>query len=517
MDGRAKPGHDVFRNCRGTKKDSPLPDFLELTNISKRFGGVRALSGVDLALAAGEVHCLAGENGSGKSTLIKIVSGVQPPDPGGRIVIDGHEYPHLTPSESTRLGIQVIYQDLSLFPDLSVAENIGFARHLGRLHGVDWGAIRADAAAVMRRVGITLDPAEKVAELAIAQRQLVAICRALAADARLVVMDEPTASLTRHEVDALLRLTRELAQRGITIVFVSHRLDEVLEIADRVTVLRDGRKLGTFAAAEMTGRRLGALMTGGDFDYAPQVADHAASPSVLSVRGLSRRGDFADITFDLRAGEILGLIGLLGSGRTELALALFGMAPAEAGEIRLRGKPVAIGSNRDAIAHGIAYVPEDRLALGLVLEQPIAANLVLSILRRLAGAAGQLPRDRLRAAVGDWIARLGIKASDPDLPVRTLSGGNQQRVVLAKWLATGPQVLILDSPTVGVDVSAKDGIYAIIRDLAAQGMAVLMISDEIPEVLYHAHRILVMHAGRIAGEFFPDRVSEQALREAIDA
>ncbi len=494
-----------------------MANFLELTNISKQFGGVRALSEVNLELAVGEVHCLAGENGSGKSTLIKIISGVQQPDPGGRIAVGGRVHPNLTPAASTRLGIQVIYQDLSLFPDLPVAENIAFAQHLGGLHGVDWRRIGASAAAVMRRIGITLDPQAKVAELAIAQRQLVAICRALAAEARLVIMDEPTASLTRHEVDALLRLTRELTQAGITIVFVSHRLDEVLEIADRVTVLRDGRKLGTYPAAEMTGRRLGALMTGGDFDYTPSVPSHAGAASVLAVRGLSRPGDFADIGFDLRAGEILGLIGLLGSGRTELALALFGMRPAERGEILLRGKPVAIRSNRDAIGHGIAYVPEDRLTLGLVLEQPVSSNIVLSILQRLAGPLGLVRAARRGGEVAGWIARLGIKVSNPENPVRTLSGGNQQRVVLAKWLATGPQVLILDSPTVGVDVSAKDGIYAIVKELAARGMAVLMISDEIPEVLYHSHRILVMHAGRITGEFRPDQVSESALREAIDA
>ena len=494
-----------------------MANFLELTNISKQFGGVRALSEVSLELAAGEVHCLAGENGSGKSTQIKIISGVQQPDPGGRIAIGGRVHPHLTPAESTRLGIQVIYQDLSLFPDLTVAENIAFARHLGGLHGVDWRRIRQSAAAVMERIGIALDPRAKVADLAIAQRQLVAICRALAAEARLVIMDEPTASLTRHEVDALLQLTRELTRRGITIVFVSHRLDEVLEIADRVTVLRDGRKLGTYPATEMTGRRLGALMTGGDFDYTPSVPDHSGAANVLSVRGLSRQGDFADIDFDLHAGEILGVTGLLGSGRTELALALFGMRPAESGAILLRGKPVTIRTNRDAIAHGIAYVPEDRLTLGLVLEQPIASNIVLSILRRLVGALGLLGGERRRREVESWIARLGIKVSDPENPVRTLSGGNQQRVVLAKWLATGPQVLILDSPTVGVDVSAKDGIYAIVKHLAAEGMAVMMISDEIPEVLYHSHRILVMHSGRITGTFRPDQVSERALREAIDA
>jgi simple sugar transport system ATP-binding protein len=272
----------------------------------------------------------------------------------------------------------------------------------------------------------------------------------------------------------------------------------------------------------MTGRKLGALMTGGDFDYTPLSADHSAAATVLSVSGLARSGEFSDISFELRAGEILGVIGLLGSGRTELALALFGMRPAERGEIRLEGRPVAITSNRAAIEHGIAYVPEDRLSLGLVLEQPISSNIVVSILSRLLdrgvlGRLGLLRGERLRVAVDDWIARLGIKESNPENPVRTLSGGNQQRVVLAKWLATGPRVLILDSPTVGVDVSAKDGIYAIVKQLAAQGMAVILISDEIPEVLYHTHRVLVMHGGRITGMFQPDRTTEAALREAIDA
>ena len=494
-----------------------MADFLELTGISKRFGGVRALCDVDLALAAGEVHCLAGENGSGKSTLIKIISGVQPPDPGGRIVIEGRAYPHLTPADSTRLGIQVIYQDLSLFPDLSAAENIAFAQHLGTLHGVSWRRVYAAAAAVTQRIGISLDLHAKVADLPIAQRQLVAICRALAAEARLVIMDEPTASLTRVEVDALLQLTRDLTRRGITIVFVSHRLDEVLEIADRVTVLRDGRKLGTYPAGEMTGRRLGALMTGGDFEYTPMQREGGNAPCVLSVRGLSRRGDFSDINFDLGEGEILGITGLLGSGRTELALSLFGMRPAERGEVRLRGAPIAIRRNRDAVRHGIVYVPEDRLTLGLVLEQPVATNTVVSVLRRLTGRFGLLSGKQVRGEVERWVARLGIKVSNTDNAVRTLSGGNQQRVVLAKWLATEPQVLILDSPTVGVDVSAKDGIYSIVKQLAAEGLAVIMISDEVPEVLFHTHRILVMHAGRITGEFRPGEVSESALRQAIDA
>ena len=494
-----------------------MSDFIEMTNISKHFGGVSALADVDLTITAGEVHCLAGENGSGKSTLIKIISGVQPPDAGGVIRIDGVEYQHLTPSESTRIGIQVIYQDLALFPDLTVAENIAFAQHLKGLRGVNRRRIQATAEAVIARIGVPLDPFAKVGDLSIAQRQLVAICRALAAEARLVIMDEPTASLTRTEVDTLLEITRELKRRGIAVVFVSHRLDEVLEIAERVTVLRDGYKLGTWDAKDMTPRKLGSLMTGHEFDYKIAAQDFSQAPVVLSVRNLSRRGDFEDISLDLHRGEILGVIGLLGSGRTELALSLFGMRPPDHGEIRLNDVPVTLRSNRAAIDHGIAYVSEDRLSLGLVLEQPIASNITLSILDKLVGPLGLLRMDQRRAAVANWIEQLGIKVSDPENPVRTLSGGNQQRVVLAKWLATQPHVLILDSPTVGVDINAKDGIYAIIKRLAASGMAVMMISDEVPEVLYHSHRVLVMHSGRLKGEFLPATLSETTLREAIDA
>ncbi|MCB8874522.1 sugar ABC transporter ATP-binding protein [Acidisoma silvae] len=494
-----------------------MPDFISLTGISKHFGGVTALADVDMTIGAGEVHCLAGENGSGKSTLIKIISGVQPPDAGGEIVIDGRLYTHLTPAESTRIGIQVIYQDLSLFPDLTVAENIAFAQHLRGFRGAGQRRLRSRAEAVVARLGVALDLDALVGELSIAQRQLVAICRALAAEARLVIMDEPTASLTRTEVDTLLDITRELKRRGIAVVFVSHRLDEVMEIAERVTVLRDGRKLGTWDAQDMTPRRLGSLMTGHEFDYKVVVPDLSQAPVVLSVKALSRRGDFQDVSLDIRQGEILGVIGLLGSGRTELALSLFGMRPADQGEIRMDGAPVHLTSNRAAIDHGIAYVSEDRLSLGLVLEQPIASNIVLSTLDKLKGAGGLLSADRRRQAVRQGIEQLGIKVSDPENPVRTLSGGNQQRVVIAKWLATQPRVLILDSPTVGVDINAKDGIYAIVKRLAAEGMAVMMISDEIPEVLYHAHRILVMQGGRVKGEFHPADITETALREAIDA
>jgi simple sugar transport system ATP-binding protein len=491
--------------------------FLELAHISKRFGGVHALRDVSLALEAGEVHCLVGENGSGKSTLIKIISGVQPPEPGGRIVVEGHEHVRLDPVQSTHAGIQVIYQDLSLFPNLTVVENIAIGRHLGGVRPVDWSAMRRTAKAAMDRIGVMLALDARVADLTIAERQLVAICRAMAADARLLIMDEPTASLTRHEVDALLGVVRDLKAKGICVVFVSHRLDEVMEVAERVTVLRDGAKVGTFEAREMNDAKLAHLMTGKEFHYDLRETDLSDRKVLLSVKDLTRAGDYQDVTFEVRQGEILGITGLLGSGRTELALSLFGMNPPDSGEIRLDGKLLRLRTNAQAIANGIAYVSEDRLGLGLVLEQPIASNLVVTVLDRLANRFGLLDAATRNAHVEHWIRALGIRASNPENPVKTLSGGNQQRVVLAKWMATNPRLLILDSPTVGVDISAKDGIYEIVRRLAAEGLAVILISDEVPEVLYHTHRVLIMRDGRLTAQFMPHQTSEAEVRVAINA
>ena len=494
-----------------------MTNFLDLRAISKRFGGVVALRNVALSLPAGEVHCLVGENGSGKSTLIKIIAGVLRPEPEGRIVIEGREYPHLNPVQSTGCGIQVIYQDLSLFPNLTVAENIAVGRHLGPPRLVHWRTVRATAETAMARIGASLDPFARVEDLSIASRQLVAISRAMAADARLVIMDEPTSSLTRHEVDALVRLVADLKRSGICIVFVSHRLDEVMEIAERVTVLRDGAKVGDFPAQEMNDRKLATLMTGKAYAYVTSALDSAKSETVLSVSRLTRTGQYEDVSLDIHAGEIVGLTGLLGSGRTEFALSLFGMNPPTSGEIRLNGKPLALKTNAQAIAEGIAYVSEDRLTLGLVLEQPIAANILITVLDKLANQLGLVPEaDRQRTA-RTWIEDLAIKAPNPDNAVKTLSGGNQQRVVLAKWMATGPKLLILDSPTVGVDIAAKDGIYEVVKALAARGVAILLISDEIPEVYYHAHRVIVMRRGRLAGECIPHESSEANLQAVVDA
>ncbi len=478
---------------------------------------MHALRNVDLTLEVGEVHCLVGENGSGKSTLIKIISGVEEPERGGWIAISGKKYPKLNPVQSTHCGIQVIYQDLSLFPNLNVAENIAMAHHLGSFRTVDWPAMRTIAMAAMAKVGVELDPETKVSDLSVAGRQLVAICRALAADTKLLIMDEPTASLTRHEVDALIKLVSDLKRTGICIVFVSHRLDEVLEIAERVTVLRDGAKVGTFAADTIDDRKLSHLMTGKAFEYQVQACDLTASPVVLEVEGLGRDGDYQDVSFQLRAGEVVGLTGLLGSGRTELALSLFGMNPPDRGTIALEGRRIALSKNADAIDVGIAYVSEDRLTLGLILDQSVTANITLTMLERLASAFGLIGARARQTHVARWVAELGIKVSNPENAVKTLSGGNQQRVVLAKWMATNPRVLILDSPTVGVDISAKDGIYEIIQRLARDGVAVLMISDEIPEVLYHSHRVLVMREGRLTTDVPAENTSEDALRRAVNA
>ena len=494
-----------------------MGNFLELRSISKRFGGVQALSSVDLAIASGEVHCLIGENGSGKSTLIKIIAGVTAPDPGGEIVIEGRREPHLTAIRSTEHGIQIIYQDLSLFPNLTVAENIGMAHHFGRVHTVNWRRIRATAEEAIARLKVSLDPDALVGDLPVASRQLVAICRAMAARARFVIMDEPTASLTRREVETLLALTLELKRQGVTVMFVSHRLKEIMAIAERVSVLRDGHMLGTHPAADMDDRRLGVLMTGKEFAYTPPQADFAQAGTVLEVRNLTRAGEYADVSFAVRRGEILGITGRLGAGRSEVALSLFGMTQPDGGDILLRGQPVRFASNRDAIAQGIAYVPEDRLTQGLVVAQPISTNIIVTVLNQLQRGLGLIPGAVREAAAGRWIRDLAIKVPSAEHAVRTLSGGNQQRVVLSKWLATNPAVLILDTPTAGIDINGKHGIYEIVARLAGEGMAVIMISDEVPEVFYHCHRVLVMREGRIAGSFAPHAAREADIEEAVDA
>ena len=494
------------------------PAFVEMVGISMRFGGVRALNRVDFTVLPAEIHCLAGENGCGKSTLIKILAGVHAPDEG-KIVVDQQTHSHLTPAASQRAGVQIIYQDLSLFPNLSVAENIVFRHHVEKpARLVRWPDMIRQAREVIARLDVDLPLQELVGRLPIAVRQLVAICRALAAEARLVVMDEPTASLTHHEIDALLDVVRGLKSHRIATVFVSHKLEEVMSIAERVTVLRDGNKVGTYPAGEIDRYRLAELMTGQKMFMAGRKPPFSSKGGpILEVLGLTRRGHYENVDLTLSTGEILGITGRLGSGRTELALSLFGMNPPDTGEIRIAGKPVRLPTNRAAIRRGIGYVSEDRLSLGLVMPQSIADNIIVSVLRKLTGAMGLIDGGRRRKTINRWIEELRVKTKTPDRPVQELSGGNQQRVVLAKWLATDPRILILDSPTVGVDVGAKEGIFQIVDALAARGIAIILISDEVEEVLHESHRILVMSAGRITATFDPQSATEQEIREAINA
>ena len=475
---------------------------------------MRALDGVDFSVGRGEVHCLAGENGSGKSTLIKIATGVHAADEGASIEMDGERLDPPTPAAARRLGIAVIWQDLALFPEMSVAENIAFESLLGPPRLVRRAAMRERARAALARLGVTLALDAPLRELPIAERQIVAIARALASEARLLFMDEPTASLTQAETDFLLDAVRTLSADGVSVVFVSHRLAEVLDIAERVTVLRDGALVGVYPTAGMSQSRLTELMTGRTFDRSVVARDRSAAPPVLETRGLTRRGEYEEIDLCVRRGEIVGLIGLIGAGRTELGHTLFGMTRAERGEIRLDGETVRFRSNGEAIAAGVAYVPEDRLTLGLVQPQSIADNTALTVLDRLA-AGGLLSERRQRALVDERVAEFGIRLGSIDDPVATLSGGNQQRVVLAKWLATEPKLLICDAPTVGVDVGARAGIFDIVRGLAAEGLAILLISDEVPEVWFNCDRVLHMARGRIVAEFDPREGSLETLERAV--
>jgi simple sugar transport system ATP-binding protein len=509
---------------RGHTSDVPLAvdtgraALLKLENISKIFGGVKALQAVKFDVMPGEVLCLAGENGCGKSTLIKVISGVYQPEPDAVMMLDGQSIEGLDPAKARDLGIQVIWQDLALFPEMTVAENIAFEQNLGRRpRFVDYGRMNIAARRILERLGVAIDLGRSVRSLSIAQRQIVAIARALVADARLVFMDEPTASLSHAETDALLTIVRRLSADGIAVVFVSHRLAEVLDVCTRVTVLRDGQYVGTFPTAGMTQTRLTELMTGRTFDYAVRTADLSAAPVVLQVEGLSRRGEYDQVSFCVKKGEILGVTGRLGAGRTELALSLFGMTRPSAGSVCLDGKNLSLGSNREAIRAGIAYVSEDRLQLGLVQPQSIGDNTAAAVLDNLLDAAHLIAPRKRDALIHEWVQNLAIKIGKPDDAVSTLSGGNQQRIVLAKWLATNPKLLILDSPTVGVDVGARAGIFAIIHKLAAQGMAILLISDEIPEVYFNADRILHMRNGHMVAEYVPGTTTIDRIERDVHA
>lgn len=505
-------------NTASAALDADRAPLLKLENISKIFGGVKALRAVKFDVMPGEVLCLAGENGCGKSTIIKIISGVYQPEPGAVMLMDGESIEGLDPARARDLGIQVIWQDLALFPEMTVAENIAFEQNLGpRPRIVSYGKMKDAARRILERLGVSIDLNRSVRSLSIAQRQVVAIARALVRDARLVFMDEPTASLSHAETEALLKIVRRLSADGIAVVFVSHRLAEVLDVCTRVTVFRDGQYVGTFPTKGMTQTRLTELMTGRTFDYEVRTTDLSEAPVVLEVQGLSRARQYQDVSFKVRRGEILGITGRLGAGRTEVALSLFGMTRPGAGSILLDGKALSVRTNRDAIRAGIAYVSEDRLQLGLVQPQSIGDNTVATVLDDLLDGTHLIAAKKRNALIQDWIQQLAVKIGKPDDAVSTLSGGNQQRIVLAKWLATNPKLLILDSPTVGVDVGARAGIFAIIHKLASEGMAILLISDEIPEVYFNSDRILHMRDGRIVKEYVPGMTTMEQIERDVHA
>lgn len=491
--------------------------FLKLTNISKHYTGVAALDQVDFEINTGEIHCLVGENGSGKSTLIKIISGTVQSDEGAQIEIAGQPLHELRAIDAIHKGIEIIYQDLALFPNLTVMENIALGRYIAegkRL--VNWGELRTIARQAMARIDVSLPLEALVEDIPIADQQLVAICRALTRNVRLLIMDEPTASLTRKEVDSLLEVVLDMKAKGIAAMFVSHKLNEVLQIADRVSVLRDGKMVGEFDPQELNDEKLTHLMTGKKVEYTPYVRPEATGAPVLEVRHLSRRGLFHDISFQLQPGEIVGITGLLGSGRTELALALFGVNLPDSGEILFEGRPTPIRSIQQAVDLGIGLVPEDRLVQGLIMNQAVSKNLIVTTLDELVNRFRLLDQHHILTRIQTLVNDLSIKIPSFESPVQTLSGGNQQRVVLAKWIATQPKVLILDGPTIGIDVAAKFAIHKTIRELAAQGIGIILISDEIPEVYNNANRALIMHKGRLAKELIIGHTSLEEIQQTVN-
>lgn len=497
--------------------DPPAP-VLSARGISKRFGGVTALQDVSVDLIPGEVHCLAGENGCGKSTLIKIISGAERPD-GGEILVDGESHARMDTTSAITSGIQVIYQDFSLFPNLTVAENIVLtAQVAGRQKLHRPRSVKPRAQAIVEELKLDLDLDRDLGDLSVADRQLTAICRALVSDARVIIMDEPTTALTHSEVSRLFAVVERLRARGVALAFVSHKLDEVLEISQRVTIMRSGRVVISGPASQFDRRSIAEHMTGHELDESRVVSELSPEvPPRLEVSGLTLPGAFRDISFTVRQGEILGVTGLLGSGRTEIAEAVFGVRPAESGTIRVDGVPVEVRRIQDAVSAGIGYVPEDRLSQGLFLEKSIADNMVASSLDAHRTRWRLLDGGRIRSTISRLFTGLKIHAPNPQAPVRSLSGGNAQRVVLAKWLATEPRVLVLNGPTVGVDVGSKAQILDLLRAEAAKGMAIVVISDDAPELVACCHRVLVIARGRLAHELTDGDIAVGTIQERMAA
>lgn len=486
---------------------------LELKEITKRFSGVEVLHQVSFDLRPGEVHALLGENGAGKSTLVKVMTGVHRPD-GGEIHLHGQRVEFDAPSASLQAGIAAIYQELSLFPDLNVAENIFVGRQPTAAGGrLDWRTLYREAEQLLASLGMHLDLKQKARSLSIAQQQMVEIARALSINARILIMDEPTSSLTLTEVADLFRLVRRLRADGTAIVFISHRLEELYEIADRVTVLRDGAYVDTRPMAEISREELIRLMVGRTISNLFPKQEATIGDVALKVENLTLDGVFENVSFELRQGEILGMAGLVGAGRTDVARAIFGVEPPTGGRIEVEGKAVSISSPQQAIDLGLALVPEDRQLHGLIPPMNIVANISLPMLGSFARRGWLRPRQE-RDAAFQAAQQMEVRANNIWQRARELSGGNQQKVVLAKWLSTKPRILILDEPTRGIDVGTKAAIHALMSELAGQGLAILMISSELPEVLGMSDRILVMREGRVTGQFSRAEATQEKIMSA---
>lgn len=497
---------------------SSAAPILEVRNITKTYGGVRALDDVSMALVPGHVHCLAGENGCGKSTLIKIISGVERPD-SGEIIIDGVVQPPLSPVDSILAGIQVIYQDFSLFPNLSVAENISITSQVAKKSKFFSRARATEAAErIVAELGLSLDLTELVENLSVADKQLTAICRALVNDARVIIMDEPTTALTHTEVRYLFEVVGRLRERGVALVFVSHKLEEALEVSQDVTILRNGVHIISGDAGDFDRQSLTKHITGRDVRESRElVTPHYDTTPRLAVTNLTLPGSFQDVSFTVAPGEVVGISGLLGSGRTEIAEALFGVRPAKSGTVEVDGVATSIRSIKDALKAGIGYLPEDRLTQGLFLDKSVGDNLIASSLDSHRTPWRLLDSKRVGTTIQQLFERLRIKAANVDAPVRSLSGGNAQRVVIGKLIATTPKVLILNGPTVGVDIGSKEQILDILRQEAAQGMGIIVISDDAPELVSVCNRVLVVRQGRIVEELQGSAVTVDTIQEKTAA
>lgn len=483
---------------------------LEMRGISKAFPGVQALQSVSFDLWAGEVHALVGENGAGKSTLVKIIAGLYHAD-AGEIRLDGEPVVIPDPVRAQKLGISPVHQELSLEPYMSVAENIFLGQQpRGRFGLVDARLMMTDAAVVLRDLGVAIDPSAQAGSLSVAEKQMVAIARAVSSNAKILILDEPTSSLTNRETEVLFGIVERVRKQGFGVIYISHRMDEIFRICDRMTVFRDGRLIGTRAISEVTLDEVIQMMIGRELGELFKKKAVEIGGEALVVEGLSKRGVLDGISFQVRSGEIVGIAGLMGSGRTELARCIFGDLAYDEGRVVVAGKELKARTPADAIAAGIGLVPEDRKEQGLILSFSVAHNTTLALLRRLCRFQF-IPLARERRLAAGFVERLRIKTPGTATKVSTLSGGNQQRVVIAKWLAIEPRILIVDEPTRGIDVAAKAEIHALLCDLAATGVAIVMISSELPEVLAMSDRILVMHQGRISGELRAAEATQDAI------